>query len=968
MPFGPRGTLRSALSESLRHAGPSSRGQVSHHGEGGTQEGGGYGDEESNGTVSNESSFQQQNIIFGENFSVGSLCSNGSMGPRWSSHGHGHGHMMRRMSHTKDSMLEDAGAIPDDVINVYAHDETRVSNDDRFAGDVLEPLVGPSTDEHVSVSYGEGTFPETPAGPAVVFGVINAIAGIPALIAFASIVFQHEVYRPFLESFCRLFFLSSALHQMVFNIYSTLPFAMGQVQDVGVVFLKAMASSIAGDMSDVKRAVSTSLVCMTLSTLIVGTCVLVVAKKRWAGFVNYIPLPVIAGYLSYVGFFCIQSGISLAIDRNLDSLGSWIEVCRVHAMVRLLPAILACVMMIMTMKHVSHPMGLPGLLISLVVVFHLVLFVTGTSLEDAADAGWVSKQTETVMFWKLWTLYDAPVSIQAIWKQAAKVMGLTLLVVFGSSIDIIAISHDVPVRLDFNRELETVAMSNIATGVLGVGFTGSYIFSQTIFTLKSGVYNRMNGWVISIAELLCVLSPWSILAAIPNYFLAALVMWFGYEICRDWLFFSYDKMTRIEYIALWVTFVSVMNLGLEGGIVVGMAVSTAFFARAYAKTQVENLMPLSGCHSNVVRQIDHQEALTKLCKNHLVVVELKGFIFFGSSASIGTEITKLMEQHFENAHMCKLFVIDFSQVTGIQSSGAITISNLARSMYRRGITAILTGIRKKSDTERLLMSNGLDLRRITYPPLHHGGRGDADPYAAFKQVMNLREGLSCAFLSLETAIRFAEDILLFHSGLLQRPASSLEDVLRSHLENAPLQSLLVSQGQSESNDLTLYTIKEIADHIKKFASTNTYGFGDVIWLLGESAEEFIIVEEGIVSVTEFSKQTPTSNSDTVPKPVRTFELGPGCLGGSTDFFLGRPHSTQAYCSSTSCRVLVVSNTGIQNMAKNAPHQVLTSLLLVVMRQNLRDLNVAASKTTLLSFGHHDSTLPENNGNNHDHII
>jgi MFS superfamily sulfate permease-like transporter len=31
-------------------------------------------------------------------------------------------------------------------------------------------------------------------------------------------------------------------------------------------------------------------------------------------------------------------------------------------------------------------------------------------------------------------------------------------------------------KIDFNRELITVAVSNMATGVAGCGFTGSYIF------------------------------------------------------------------------------------------------------------------------------------------------------------------------------------------------------------------------------------------------------------------------------------------------------------------------------------------------------------------------------------------------------------------------------------------------------------------------------------------------------------
>ena len=40
----------------------------------------------------------------------------------------------------------------------------------------------------------------------------------------------------------------------------------------------------------------------------------------------------------------------------------------------------------------------------------------------------------------------------------------------------------------------------MATGAAGCGYTGSYIFSQTIFTMRAGVYNRWNGWVVALSE------------------------------------------------------------------------------------------------------------------------------------------------------------------------------------------------------------------------------------------------------------------------------------------------------------------------------------------------------------------------------------------------------------------------------------------------------------------------------------
>ena len=58
---------------------------------------------------------------------------------------------------------------------------------------------------------------------------------------------QAPVYAPHLAILVKLMFLSSAIHQLVFVLSSGLPFAVGQVQDVGLIFLSAMATSVAGE-------------------------------------------------------------------------------------------------------------------------------------------------------------------------------------------------------------------------------------------------------------------------------------------------------------------------------------------------------------------------------------------------------------------------------------------------------------------------------------------------------------------------------------------------------------------------------------------------------------------------------------------------------------------------------------------------------------------------------------------------
>ena len=93
---------------------------------------------------------------------------------------------------------------------------------------------------------------------------------------------QDPIYRPFLTLLAKLLFLSSAIHQLVFALCSTLPFAVGQVQDVGLIFLSAMASSVAEICTRAGRspemALSTSLLTLTCSTCLVGIVIIAVGE------------------------------------------------------------------------------------------------------------------------------------------------------------------------------------------------------------------------------------------------------------------------------------------------------------------------------------------------------------------------------------------------------------------------------------------------------------------------------------------------------------------------------------------------------------------------------------------------------------------------------------------------------------------------------------------------------------------
>jgi len=67
----------------------------------------------------------------------------------------------------------------------------------------------------------------------ILFGLVNSSIVLPIIMSFGSIIYQHEFFRPYLSTLMKLTVISGAVHQIVFSTISSLPFAVGQVQDAG---------------------------------------------------------------------------------------------------------------------------------------------------------------------------------------------------------------------------------------------------------------------------------------------------------------------------------------------------------------------------------------------------------------------------------------------------------------------------------------------------------------------------------------------------------------------------------------------------------------------------------------------------------------------------------------------------------------------------------------------------------------
>lgn len=158
----------------------------------------------------------------------------------------------------------------------------------------------------------------------LIFGLINAIVAVPCMIAYAAIIFADPFFKDDMDQLVKLVLFSSLIHQGCFSTKSSLPFAIGQVQDAGLIFLSQMAKSIVDscEMADVphEETLATALVGLAVCTAALGAALWLTGRLQLADAVQYLPLPVIGGYLAFIGLYCFEAALSLMTGLEITGL------------------------------------------------------------------------------------------------------------------------------------------------------------------------------------------------------------------------------------------------------------------------------------------------------------------------------------------------------------------------------------------------------------------------------------------------------------------------------------------------------------------------------------------------------------------------------------------------------------------------------------------------------------------------
>jgi SulP family sulfate permease len=204
--------------------------------------------------------------------------------------------------------------------------------------------------------------------------------------------------------------------------------------------------------------------------------------------------------------------------------------------------------------------------------------------------------------------------------------------------------------------------------------------------------------------LLFMLAAAPLAAHIPLAALAGVLGVVAWNMAEKHEFATLLRASRGDAVVLLATFLLVTFRDLTEGILVGFGLGTLLFLHRMAgAVQVEGSRAVADQADGDGQRQPYDPALAT--DRDVVVYRISGAFFFGAAATVAAGLDRLAEHP-------KAYVLDFSAVPLIDSTGAATIEGFARKVRRRGATVYVAGA--AAPIRRALLAHGVRGSRVRF--------------------------------------------------------------------------------------------------------------------------------------------------------------------------------------------------------------------------------------------------------------
>ncbi len=552
--------------------------------------------------------------------------------------------------------------------------------------------------------------------PSFVAGVILGILEISIMASCAAMIFSGEL-EGFLSRGIGIILYGAFVMGTVVTTLGTFIPSIAVPQDVPIAILAIIAAAITKgmDATNPEQKFITVVAAMMLSTLLTGIAFWLMGRFNLGRLVRYIPYPVVGGFLGGTGWFLFIGGIGVMTNTPLS-----LALFQPDILLLWLPGFIFGAVLYILLRHYSHFLLMPAVLLGGIFLFYLVYYFSSGSVSSAGLDGWLLGPFPQGGLFRFMILEAAtnanwPIVFENIINMSTIIIVSTISLLLNASGLEIASEVDI----DLNRELKTTGIANLLAG-LGGSPVGFHALSSSILAQRLGAKSRLVGLIFSAVIGFTLFFGASALAVFPKMIAGGLLIFLGFSFLIEWLYDAWFKLPKLDYLLIWLILVVIASIGFLEGVAVGILVATIVFVVNYSRINViHHAATGTNYHSHIMRPRLYRQLLRQR-GDIFIILKLQGYIFFGTADRLVAQIKKRLDD--PELPRLQYLLLDFQLVTGIDSSASLSFSKLKQLIENQGITLVFTGLSPgiKVQMEREVFGSEPDEHLRTFPDLDQG--------------------------------------------------------------------------------------------------------------------------------------------------------------------------------------------------------------------------------------------------------
>jgi sulfate permease, SulP family len=522
----------------------------------------------------------------------------------------------------------------------------------------------------------------------IIAGSVAGVLSVTFMFSYSAVIFTGDLASYVPRATGQMLF-SAVVISIIVALFSQFRGIVALPQDNPTAVLAVMIAALSqtlGGSAGPEALFAQATVVMILSTAVAGLLFFVMGRLHLASLVQFIPYPVIAGFLAGTGWLLFKGSFSVMAGVAFDfaDLPALVGLAKLW-----LPGAAFAFIVFFTSQRYSHFLVMPGLIIGAICLFHLILFVSGTDLPSAVMQGWL---IEPFGGGGLWQPVDLNMLTRIDWLpifgEVAGISTILVIAVISVLLNLTALEFAFGREIDINREMQTTGIANLLAAPAG-GLIGYHYVSLSTLGRRLKGDSRLVGIVVAVFCFLAMTVGADVLGYIPLLVLGGLVMFVGLGLLNDWLVQSWRKLSRSDIAIILAILLVIETIGFLEGVVVGIAIAAGLFIMTYRRVSViQHALSGKEFHSNLERPPAHRAFLLGE-GDRVLFLKLHGFIFFATTIGL---IQKIDEALARSQSQLSFIILDIQHVTGIDTSALHGFARIKQKALEKGVQIALTHV------------------------------------------------------------------------------------------------------------------------------------------------------------------------------------------------------------------------------------------------------------------------------------